>query len=179
MDEILRALEAAVNPTALVVGAGYVGLELTEALRHRGLSVVLVEKLDHVMSVADREMVVPLHDELTRNRVDVRLGLSPHTATASGGRRGRWQLSACCCWRAFTPGMCGFCGTYLIRLLNPPHPNLLPWKIPKPRVWVNTNSGTYHCPGTRWYGRTKVGEYMTQKQARAKGYDPAANRACM
>jgi serine/threonine-protein kinase len=50
---------------------------------------------------------------------------------------------------------------------------------PEAKVWVNTNSGTYHCPGTRWYGRTKVGEYMTQKQARAKGYDPAANRACM
>lgn len=47
------------------------------------------------------------------------------------------------------------------------------------RVWVNTDSGTYHCPGARWYGKTRVGEYMTQKQAQDKGYHPAANRACM
>jgi hypothetical protein len=28
------------------------------------------------------------------------------------------------------------------------------------RVWVNTNSGIYHCPATRWYGKTKQGKYM-------------------
>ena len=50
---------------------------------------------------------------------------------------------------------------------------------PDIRVWVNTNSGTYHCPGTRWYGKTKEGGYMTQKEAQDKGYRPAANRPCM
>jgi hypothetical protein len=40
---------------------------------------------------------------------------------------------------------------------------------PDIRVWVNTNSGAYDCPGTRWYGKTKEGEYMTQKQAQGKG----------
>ena len=50
---------------------------------------------------------------------------------------------------------------------------------PGVKVWVNTDSGTYHCPGTRWYGKTQEGEYMTQKQAQDKGYHPAANRACM
>lgn len=37
-------------------------------------------------------------------------------------------------------------------------------------VWVNTNSGVYHCPNTRWYAKTKSGKYMTQKEAQAKGY---------
>jgi hypothetical protein len=50
---------------------------------------------------------------------------------------------------------------------------------PGVKVWVNTDSGTYQCPGTRWYGKTQEGEYMTQKQARDKGYHPAANRACI
>jgi len=50
---------------------------------------------------------------------------------------------------------------------------------PEAKVWVNTDSGTYHCPGTRWYGKTQEGEYMTQKQAQDKGYHPAAGRACM
>jgi hypothetical protein len=49
---------------------------------------------------------------------------------------------------------------------------------PDVRVWVNTNSGVYHCPGTRWYGNTKVGEYMTQKQAQERGYRPAYGKFC-
>ena len=50
---------------------------------------------------------------------------------------------------------------------------------PDVKVWVNTDSGTYHCPGTRWYGKTQAGEYMTQKQARKQGYHPAAKHACL
>jgi serine/threonine protein kinase len=50
---------------------------------------------------------------------------------------------------------------------------------PDVKVWVNTDSGTYHCPGTRWYGKTQAGEYMTQKQARNQGYHPAAKHACL
>jgi serine/threonine protein kinase len=49
---------------------------------------------------------------------------------------------------------------------------------PQVKVWVNTRSATYHCPGTTWYGKTQEGEYMTQKDAQEKGYHPAAGRAC-
>jgi hypothetical protein len=49
---------------------------------------------------------------------------------------------------------------------------------PDVKVWVNTNSGVYHCPGTRWYGVTKQGEYMTQKKAREGGYRPAYGKVC-
>lgn len=49
---------------------------------------------------------------------------------------------------------------------------------PDAKVWVNTRAGVYHCPGTRWYGKTKQGEYMTQKQAQEKGYRPAYGKAC-
>jgi hypothetical protein len=50
---------------------------------------------------------------------------------------------------------------------------------PDVKVWVNTNSGAYHCPGTRWFGKTHEGEYMAQKEAQNKGYHPAANQPCM
>jgi hypothetical protein len=46
------------------------------------------------------------------------------------------------------------------------------------KVWVNTPSKTYHCPGTKWYGTTKHGEYMTEAQARAKGYHADHGRTC-
>ena len=45
-------------------------------------------------------------------------------------------------------------------------------------VWVNTNSGVYHCPGTRWYGKTKSGQFMTQREAQSKGYRPAYGAVC-
>ena len=49
---------------------------------------------------------------------------------------------------------------------------------PAVRVWVNTASGVYHCPGTRWYGNTKRGEYMTQQEAQKKGTRPAYGKVC-
>ena len=49
---------------------------------------------------------------------------------------------------------------------------------PSVTVWVNTKSGVYHCPNTRWYGNTKNGKYMTQSEAQSKGYRPAHGVAC-
>src|SRR5204863_437811 len=46
------------------------------------------------------------------------------------------------------------------------------------RVWVNTSSGVYHCPGSQWYGTTRRGIYMTESAAAAAGYRPAYNRRC-
>ena len=48
---------------------------------------------------------------------------------------------------------------------------------PSIKVWVNTQTHVYHCPGTR-YGATKKGEYMTQKPALDAGNRPAYGRYC-
>lgn len=37
-------------------------------------------------------------------------------------------------------------------------------------VWVNTASRVYHRPGSRWYGKTRHGKYMTEKDAIKAGY---------
>lgn len=42
-------------------------------------------------------------------------------------------------------------------------------------VWVNTHTGVYHYPGSRWYKRTKFGKLMTESKAKAEGDRPAAN----
>lgn len=45
-------------------------------------------------------------------------------------------------------------------------------------VWVNTKSGIYHCPGSRWYGGTKQGKYMGECEAKKAGYRPAYDHPC-
>ena len=58
---------------AVVVGAGYIGLEMVENLSRRGITVTLLELADQVMPPADREMVAPIEEELKRQGVDLRL----------------------------------------------------------------------------------------------------------
>jgi hypothetical protein len=41
------------------------------------------------------------------------------------------------------------------------------------QVWVNAKSGKYWKFGSRYYGKTKQGEYMSEKEAIQKGYLPA------
>ena len=46
------------------------------------------------------------------------------------------------------------------------------------KVWVNASSKTYHCEGSKFYGKTKTGEYMTEAEAKAKGNHAVKGKAC-
>ena len=46
------------------------------------------------------------------------------------------------------------------------------------KVWVNAKSKTYHCMGTKYYGKTKAGAYMTEMDAKAKGNHALHGKAC-
>jgi NADPH-dependent 2,4-dienoyl-CoA reductase/sulfur reductase-like enzyme/rhodanese-related sulfurtransferase len=59
---------------AVVVGGGFIGLEMTENLVRRGISVTIVEMLAQVMPPIDPEMAVPIQEHLTANGVSLCLG---------------------------------------------------------------------------------------------------------
>jgi len=47
-------------------------------------------------------------------------------------------------------------------------------------VWVNSGSKSkaYHCQGSKWYGTTKEGKYMSASDAQAAGYHAAKGEKC-
>jgi NADPH-dependent 2,4-dienoyl-CoA reductase/sulfur reductase-like enzyme/rhodanese-related sulfurtransferase len=60
--------------TAVVVGGGFIGLEMVENLIHRGLSVAILEKLEQVMPPLDPEMAAPITGHLVSKGVGLHLG---------------------------------------------------------------------------------------------------------
>lgn len=73
VERILAWLKPGAPERAVVVGGGYVGLEMVEQLRRRGLQTTLVEALPQVMAPLDPEMAAWLHLELKANGVELRL----------------------------------------------------------------------------------------------------------
>ncbi len=72
--------------SALIVGGGFIGLEMAENLAHRGLSVTIVEKAGQLMPPLDAEMAVPLEQTLASRGVTVRLsdGVTAFTRQTDG-----------------------------------------------------------------------------------------------
>jgi NADPH-dependent 2,4-dienoyl-CoA reductase/sulfur reductase-like enzyme/rhodanese-related sulfurtransferase len=73
--------------TAVVVGGGFIGLEMVENLVHRGLAVTVLEKLPQVMPPLDPEMAVPIKEHLAARGVTLHLGegLARIDENAGGG----------------------------------------------------------------------------------------------
>ncbi|NFV13688.1 pyridine nucleotide-disulfide oxidoreductase [Clostridium sporogenes] len=60
--------------SAVVVGGGYIGVEMAENLKERGINVVLVEAAPHILAPFDSEMVTFAEQELQDNGVGLILG---------------------------------------------------------------------------------------------------------
>lgn len=74
MDAIKARVDSGEVQSAVVVGGGFIGLEMAENLVERGVSVAVVEMLPQVMAVLDFEMAAMLHRELRDAGVRLALG---------------------------------------------------------------------------------------------------------
>ncbi len=73
-EQIRRIVEQTRATSALVVGGGFIGLEMAENLAHKGLATTLVERLHQVMPPFDPEMAIILSEHLEEKGIDVILG---------------------------------------------------------------------------------------------------------
>ena len=62
--------------SAVIIGGGFIGLEISENLRHRGIATTIVEAMPQVLAPLDPEMAQLVNEELERHGVDVLLGSS-------------------------------------------------------------------------------------------------------
>ena len=92
---IMHTLEEHAPASALIVGAGYIGLEMAEALTARGLSVTQMEQLSEVLPTVDPELGSLVHAELVSHGVEVHTGTTvKQVRRADRGAHGRLSVEA-------------------------------------------------------------------------------------
>ena len=92
---VMHTLEQAAPASAVIVGAGYIGLEMADALTIRGLHVTQMEQLPEVLPTVDPGLGALVHAELARHGVEVLTGTTVQAiSTAPPGGSGRLQVQA-------------------------------------------------------------------------------------
>jgi NADPH-dependent 2,4-dienoyl-CoA reductase/sulfur reductase-like enzyme len=86
---VMATLEQAAPASAVIVGGGYIGLEMADALTVRGLQVTQMEQLPEVLPTVDPELGALVHAELAGRGVEVLAGttvqaISPTQPSAAG-----------------------------------------------------------------------------------------------
>ena len=84
-------IEARQPRRAVIIGSGYIGVEMAENLRKAGLEVVMIEAQNHVIGSLDYEMAALLHNEIRLNAVELYLeskvvAITEHAVTLEDGR---------------------------------------------------------------------------------------------
>ena len=92
---LMRTLEGTAPATAIIVGAGYIGLEMADALVTRGLSVTQMEQLAEVLPTVDPGLGALVRDQLAGHGVDVLTGTTVRQISrAADGQAGRLRVDA-------------------------------------------------------------------------------------
>jgi NADPH-dependent 2,4-dienoyl-CoA reductase/sulfur reductase-like enzyme len=92
---VMHTLEQDAPTTAIIVGAGYIGLEMADALTTRGLSVIQMEQLPEVLPTVDLELGALVHAELAGHGVEVLTGTTVQAITRTeASQPGRLGVTA-------------------------------------------------------------------------------------
>ena len=70
MDRIVKFVNEQNPQQAVVIGGGFIGLEMAEAFHHRGIHVVIVERNPHILPLLDRDMAMYLQDQIRQADFD-------------------------------------------------------------------------------------------------------------
>jgi NADPH-dependent 2,4-dienoyl-CoA reductase/sulfur reductase-like enzyme len=92
---VMRTLEIAAPATAVIVGGGYIGLEMADALTVRGLAVTQMEQLPEVLPTVDPQLGALVHAELAGHGVEVLAGTTVRQISrARADQAGRLHIQA-------------------------------------------------------------------------------------
>ena len=72
MDRIVAFLETERPRTVVVIGGGFIGLEMAEAFHRRGLEVTVIEKFPHILPLLDDDMASYLQDQIRGSCFDLK-----------------------------------------------------------------------------------------------------------
>src|SRR6516162_7755451 len=92
---VMATLERAAPASAVIVGAGYIGLEMADALTVRGLRVTQMEQLPEVLPTVDPALGALVHAELAAHGVEMLTGTAVQAISkAAPGGSGRLEVQA-------------------------------------------------------------------------------------
>lgn len=83
--EIIRRIKSGPVARAVVVGGGFIGLEMTENLKRLGIQTTIIEMQPHLMPSLDPEMAAFLHDHMTADGVTLHLNTAVTAFEPDGG----------------------------------------------------------------------------------------------
>jgi len=84
MDRIARFVDERKPKRAVVIGGGFIGVEMAEAFHHRGIHVTMVERNPHILPLLDSDMATHLQNQIRRADFDFKANANAAKFTAGG-----------------------------------------------------------------------------------------------
>jgi len=84
MDRIVKFVDEQKPKRAVVIGGGFIGVEMAEAFHHRGIHVTIVERNPHILPLLDRDMATHLQNQIRNPDFDFKSNANTARFTSEG-----------------------------------------------------------------------------------------------
>ncbi len=84
MDHIVKFVDERKPERAVVIGGGFIGVEMAEAFHHRGIHVTIVERNPHILPLLDRDMATQLQNQIRNADFDFKANANAARFTSEG-----------------------------------------------------------------------------------------------